>query len=193
MCPLLWLEASHVQMIIYVELLQLAKISFFLFKTSVDCDDVEEDEDFYDLAYCTANVAVAHGIGYVCAEEVLDDCRRAAAAAGTEFLGGATPKEFIKSKVVAAMSLNGSTFTKTLQLPGFMIQVYECDTAQCGTTPDGKKQGYMVSTGECEDFLEECDFSFSDDCVELVYCVEEALIDKTILLTDYECLEQACD
>jgi hypothetical protein len=105
-----------------------------------------------------------------------------------------------------------TTMTKEAPPASLTIQAKQCTTIQCGTDPHGKKQGYMIDPADCDD-LEFCfnvpidddgiDDGIDDggppivDCYKYLFCAEDIEIEKTILLTNYECIgdedDNICD
>jgi hypothetical protein len=70
-----------------------------------------------------------------------------------------------------------STLSQSKETPAWlMIQAEECTTQQCGTDPDGNKQGSMINPADCDDY-NNCNGDF--ECqTEFTFCAEDLKLIK---------------
>jgi hypothetical protein len=129
-------------------------------------------ECIFTYVYCTANVNAAAKEGYACDSNVTCSDRR------TQDPFGIRTGPSLMQSMMAISSATGERSP--------IIQAEQkCVTSQCGTAPDGSKQGYMLNPADCEE-VESCNVI---DCqFEYLFCAEKAEIDKARLLTKYECV-----
>jgi hypothetical protein len=140
--------------------------------------DVEEILDcISSKAYCTSKIDKAEDIfGYKCFIEAASDCTRSSEEI-----------DLIGSMLSASMphTMLGKTITK--ELPGgIMTQAELCTTFQCGTTPNGKEQHFLIDPSDCDDY-EDCFQNDPTECAKFLFCAEDYEFDTTLKLTSYEC------